>query len=358
MNLDLQSTVQLFKSTVDHLPYATGLWDREIRYLYYNRAGEQMSGIPLEDAVGKTPYDVLPPELCEKFVPLIKKAIDTGETVSERLEFNFIGKEIVLAVQYVPLFNEEKEIQAVVGITEDWTELEMQRSEAMASARLASLGLLAANITHEINNPLQIVQLRLNRIEEMIKDDPTQTERVLDEVQNIYRTTERISRIVEGMRRQAKQHAHDHVGDTFVSKIVEEAITYSRNLIETSKAELKLDFSKDFKVSSKPIEIEQVLINLISNSCDAISQLDERWIKISTFEKIDEVVIQVSDSGNGIPKDIQKNLMKPFFTTKEFSKGTGLGLNLSKTMMRRNKGSLHYMDDEPHTTFQIRLPKS
>ena len=358
MNLDLQSTEQIFKSVIDNLPCATGLFDSDLKYVYYNAAGEKMSGVPLADAQGKTPFDILPPELCEKFVPLLKKVLKEKISVSERVEFNFIGNDIILQVEYIPIFSGDGEVEFIMGITEDWTELENQRSEAMASARLASLGHMAANITHEINNPIQLIQLRLFRLEEMISSNPEDTESMQAELKDIFRTTERVNKIVESVRRQSKRHAHEEMAKVYVSQLVEEAITYSRNHIDFSKAELILDFNKDALVLCNAIEVEQVIINLITNACDAIVQSPAPWIKITSSIDNDGVSIYVQDSGNGIDEETQKNLMKPFFTTKSFKKGTGLGLNLSKTLIKRNNGQLNYLPSKPNTTFQVKLQKA
>lgn len=358
MNLDLAKKAHLFKSVVDNLPYSTGIFDREAKYLYTNKIAEGLCGIPNEQVVGKTPYDILPKDMCDSFVPLILKSVETKETVIERVEFNFDGNEIVLNLTYLPMLDEAGEVEFVIALTEDWTSLERERSEAIASARLASLGHMAANITHEINNPLQLVQLRLFRLEEMINSDSAKKESMLEEVKAIFKTTEKVSKIVESVRRQAKGHAHDKVEKVYVSKLVEEALTYSRNLIEMARGEITLNLKNDGEVNCHHIELEQVLINLISNSCDAITSLEERWIEISSFLDGDEIVLTVKDSGKGIDKEVQKNLMKPFFTTKGVRKGTGLGLNLSKTLTRRNGGKLRYLPEAPNTTFEIRLQKA
>ena len=103
--------------------------------------------------------------------------------------------------------------------------------------------------------------------------------------------------------------------------------------------------------------ISQILINLVHNSLDAIQTIPEKWIEISVH-KVNENELEfcVTDSGLGIPADIQKNLMQSFFTTKERGKGTGLGLSISKSIAQTHGGDLYYDSGSLHTKFVLRLP--
>ncbi|MBY0412878.1 MAG: GHKL domain-containing protein, partial [Bdellovibrionales bacterium] len=101
----------------------------------------------------------------------------------------------------------------------------------------------------------------------------------------------------------------------------------------------------------------QVLINLLNNSYDAISNLQDKWIEIKGFKKEGLVYIQITDSGVGIVKEVADKIMNPFFTTKEVGKGTGLGLSISSEIMKSHGGSLKYMTDFTNTTFLLTLPE-
>jgi len=361
MNLDLQKQIHLYKSIVDSLPYSTGVFDKDLRYLYINKAAEDLAGDPserltAEDVFGKTPNEVLPRDICDSFVPLLKKSIETKEIVIERVEFNFSGNEVILNLTYIPMLNKNNDIDYIIALTEDWTKQENERTEAIANTKLASLGHMAANITHEINNPMQLIQLRLFRLEEMIEDSESK-ESMLEEIKSIFRTTDRVSKIVESVRRQTRRNSEDGVMITPVQEIVDQTVTYSKNIIEKAKAEFLLEVESGLKVNCNSLEIEQVLINLISNACDAISLMEKPWVKLKVFSREDHICFQVIDSGLGIDENIQKKLMEPFFTTKSVGStaGTGLGLNLSKALVQRNAGQLSYLPEQENTTFEILL---
>jgi signal transduction histidine kinase len=100
-----------------------------------------------------------------------------------------------------------------------------------------------------------------------------------------------------------------------------------------------------------------VALNLLNNAFDAIQSLEEKWIKISFSDIGDWVKIIVTDSGPGIPFDVQMKMMQPFYTTKEIGKGTGLGLSISKGIIERHNGRLYLDNTSPNTQFVIALPK-
>jgi C4-dicarboxylate-specific signal transduction histidine kinase len=110
-------------------------------------------------------------------------------------------------------------------------------------------------------------------------------------------------------------------------------------------------------IDCRAVQVSQVIINLLSNSMDAIDHLSEKWIKLSIRALDDNtVLIKVRDSGHGIPNDVVEKMMNPFFTTKAVGKGTGLGLSISLGIIDEHKGKLYYQLVDNHTEFVIELP--
>ena len=112
----------------------------------------------------------------------------------------------------------------------------------------------------------------------------------------------------------------------------------------------------DVDIDCRAGEIVQVLLNLLNNAYDAISESSEKWIKVELKKEPKSIAIWVTDSGGGIPTEVQKKIMQPFFTTKEVGKGTGLGLSISRGIIESHHGQLILDTSSANTCFIIKLP--
>ena len=110
-------------------------------------------------------------------------------------------------------------------------------------------------------------------------------------------------------------------------------------------------------VNCRRIEISQVLIILLNNSFDAICKRKERWVKVEAKDLGDATEISVTDSGDGIPLEIQEKILTPFYTTKEVGEGTGLGLSIGKGIIDGHSGRFYIDNNSPNTKFIIELKK-
>src|SRR5690606_26102170 len=106
-----------------------------------------------------------------------------------------------------------------------------------------------------------------------------------------------------------------------------------------------------------PTQIAQVLLNFISNSADAVEKLEEKWVRVTCEDKDTTITLSVTDSGKGIPREIQEKILQPFFTTKEVGRGTGLGLSISRGIIEAHKGKLRLDTSTSNTRFCIDLYK-
>lgn len=108
-------------------------------------------------------------------------------------------------------------------------------------------------------------------------------------------------------------------------------------------------------IECRATHITQVLINLVNNAVDAVRRLENKWVRIEARDHGKEVLIRVIDSGDGIPQTLRAQIMTPFFTTKK--EGTGLGLSLSKSILKDHGGNLEIDETVNYTCFQVRIPK-
>lgn len=233
-----------------------------------------------------------------------------------------------------------------------------QRLQIITSAKMSSLGEMAGGVAHEINTPLAILNMRLEQIEEGIQEGLTSNEEILQSVLILKKTTERIGKIVNGLRFFARDGSADALNPTLVRDILFETLSFCKERFRSHGVEVNLTpENSDLQVNCRSVEISQVFLNLMNNSFDAIQPLEEKWIQIEITEKPLHIEISFKDSGKGIPKELHDKILQPFFTTKEIGKGTGIGLSLSKGIVESHGGKM-YLDPEcKNTRFVIELPK-
>jgi len=230
--------------------------------------------------------------------------------------------------------------------------IERENRKALHSAKLSTLGEMSAGIAHEINNPLAIIHGSASILKKKAGDESNKF------VENILNASERIKKISEGLRRFSRGDDLDEVKEEIsINTAVAEAI-YFNSFSNSDFMDIKFynNNLEDFLIHAEPTQISQVLINIIGNSIDAVSTLDKPWIKISTGKKHGKAEITITDSGSGIPDKNLKNLFSPFFTTKSAATGTGLGLSVSREIIRKLGGDIEYIKEEINTTFKITLP--
>ncbi len=246
------------------------------------------------------------------------------------------------------------------GTFQDITELVLaedrlkhERAKALQSAKMASLGEMSAGIAHEINNPLAIISGMLWILPKLL-NDPEQFEK---KIAAINRATDRISKIVGGLKKFSRSYEKSDKKQHSLADIVKESL----NLVGTKSARhstpLEIDLKSEALISCDDIEIEQVLVNLINNGIDAVKDLHEKWLKIELTDSQDRVILRITDSGRGIPEQVQAKLFEPFFTTKAVGEGTGLGLSIVKGILDDHGASIEVLSNEPHTCFEIKFPR-
>jgi C4-dicarboxylate-specific signal transduction histidine kinase len=237
-------------------------------------------------------------------------------------------------------------------------DLESTRVQAITSARLSALGVMAGGIAHEINNPLGIIHAMASDLTEMTEEGAMTPEAVAGKSAIIRQTAERIAKIVKSLRQISREGISDPLRPTPVAKIVDETLEICRAKFKANGVELLLPGAiPDVRVFCREVQIAQALLNLLQNAFDAVlEQEGERWVRLEVKNGNDSVAVSVIDSGPGVPLEVRPRVGEPFFTTKPVGKGTGLGLSLSKTIAEEHGGNLEYDEDQGHTRFSLVLP--
>lgn len=253
-------------------------------------------------------------------------------------------------------------------------EIAQERAQQLVHAeRLSSLGILSAGLAHEINNPVSFISVNIDTLEEncvilknalnnknMSPEEIRRAELFINTIPEILAEMKsgigRIREIINGLKTYV--HKNNSNKTTFyINDCIDSAISLCQNKLK-DKVSLNLKLDKNFPIFGSANEIEQIIINLLINATDAIESFKENGnISISTFKNDNNVIIEITDDGPGIPKDKIENIFTPFFTTKEVGKGTGLGLSISQNIIKSYNGSLLAENNEfAGAKFTIILP--
>jgi two-component system NtrC family sensor kinase len=239
-------------------------------------------------------------------------------------------------------------------------EQEMMNEQVIEAGRLASVGELAAGIAHEINNPIAIMVEEAGWIGDLLQEEE------IKESENVTEFRRALNQIgVQGQRCKEITHkllsfarrTDPRVREVQLNELVEEVVGVSeqRSRFGNVKVSLHLDPSLP-AVAVSPSEMQQVLLNLINNAIDAIGP-GGGDVEITTRVDKENVVVDVQDNGQGIPKAIQARIFDPFFTTKPVGKGTGLGLSICYGIVKKLGGDITVNSAVGvGTTFHIHMP--
>ena len=243
-------------------------------------------------------------------------------------------------------------------LKESNTKITEQKALIDNASKLAALGEMAGGIAHEINNPLTIISGYSRVLTQMIKNGSTQKEQMLDLLNSIGGTVNRISKIVDGLKNVSRDGSRDLHKIELFEDVISDATSLCFEKFKNSSVNLDVTkVKKGIKIRCQRIQLSQVILNLLNNAYDAINELDEKWIKIEAEEKADNVFIRIIDCGEGIPESVRLKIKDPFYTTKRVGHGTGLGLSISNTIIANHQGTLEIDEKCSNTSFIITLPK-
>jgi signal transduction histidine kinase len=235
-----------------------------------------------------------------------------------------------------------------------------QTVKLIHTSRLAVLGEMSTGIAHEINNPLTIISASVQVLSRLGTNDKLDVGQVIKYSQKIYRSVERISKIVKGLKHFATQSDRIPKESVYIQDILDETTQFCSEHLEGLGITLKVEEVPPLQIHCRSIQISQVLINLLKNASDALAketQEQEKWIAINFKQDTEFFYVHISNGGEKIPQVIAEKIFHPFFTTKEREKGTGLGLSISHTIMKDHGGDLYYdLSNDFFTTFVIKHP--
>lgn len=224
--------------------------------------------------------------------------------------------------------------------------------------QMALLGEVTSTLAHDVRTPLSMITMVTEKLQNKHPEENPVNAMIRADLERINKATSRIESILKVGQVFARGATHDQITNAPLALILRDLEDLTKEKLSRSQSslEIHMDFS-DTKIECNETKILQVLTNLVNNASDAIEKLEERWIKVSSYDQGENVRLEVVDSGHGISPDFAESIFKLFYTTKAKGKGTGLGLNISRRMVEEHQGTLLIDHSKKNTCFAITLPK-
>ncbi len=418
---EAEESLRKLSLAVEQSPHSIVVTNLDANLEYVNEAFVRTSGYSRAEATGQNPRILqsgkTPRETYDDmWAHLTRGETWKGEFINKRKD----GSEYIESTFASPVRNAEGRITHYIGIKEDITErkrLEKELAEQYAqiasantrlietnerleranaelkstqrqllqSEKMASIGLLAAGVAHEINNPVGYINSNLGTLEKYLGDiftivnkyeeaalPGTQTELqevqalkdkldfgfLRDDIQSLLAESreglERIKEIVLGLKDFSRSSADEAWQWADLSKCLENTLAIVRNELKY-KCEVVKEYGGLPEIYCLPSQLEQVFMNLLVNAAQAIET--RGTITIRTGQDGDRVWVEITDTGAGIPPDILPHIFDPFFTTKPVGTGTGLGLPVSYGIIERHHGRIEVQSEAGKgSTFRVILP--
>lgn len=228
----------------------------------------------------------------------------------------------------------------------------------MTFAKLASLGEMLSGLAHEIATPLTIIGALAHHIEMTVKRPPLNEQKLLEKAGRISKTVEKIGDIIKAIRKISRSEENDDQKfSAKVSELVNEVLVLTRFKITTKNVSLDVS-PQELELECNYVQIMQVLINLINNASDALDESDNNDIKIKVYADQDNIVFEVKDNAGLLDQKLSHSIFDHNFTTKSVGKGTGIGLYLSKKIVKAHNGAITARLESGWTVFRFHIPKT
>jgi signal transduction histidine kinase len=240
-------------------------------------------------------------------------------------------------------------------------DLKNMQGHMVSNARMASLGEMAGNVAHEINNPLNIINLSLRSVTKTLDKEDIKIEKINTKIEKISNMVKRMGEIIQSLKGFSRDSSNDPMQEYSILEIIDGSLLVIQEKIEDDGISLKVEYNntKDLKLFCNKTALNQVIVNILTNAYDYTKGMEgDKFITIEVNESEKTMDFSISDSGPGIDEENRQKIWEPFFTTKELGSGTGLGLSMSKGIVeKQHRGSLELAPGDP-TTFIIKVPKN
>ncbi len=344
---------------IDSLPVGLYVIDRAYRVQFWNRKRETgTQGLRRDEVVGRPVFQVLTQKPAEQLKAEFDRVFATGESVQVETVVEQSGERRVYLMSRLPMRLEGDAITHVITIGEDVTEARHVQEQSIRHEKMAAIGQLVAGVMHEINNPLATIAACAAAVDARLG---SQAEPAVKEyLEIIDKEVQRSTKIVDGLLEFSRPHpapGRPKV-DVDVNRVIERTLFLLKHHRRFKRLQVETDLGPSLAVRANDEQLIQVLMALMLNAVDAMPDGGVLTLRSKRATGRHEAIIEVKDTGSGIPKGQLSKIFEPFFTTKPPGQGTGLGLSIAYGIMQDHGGRIDVESEVGRgSVFRVVMPE-
>jgi len=339
--------------------------DLEGRFSYISPMVEVVTGYNDKELLGRKFSEIVAHSYRQKVMQRFMDGIETGGTSTYEIEIlTKYNVTVPVEVNVTSLTDSKGQSIGRIGVARDITRRKQQESErqelevkALTQDKLASLGEIATGIAHEINQPLSYIKIILESTLNDLEAEKLDKEELSEDFSESLRQVGKISNIISHLRTFGRSDVSSF-GPVRLTSVVDDTLILMNERLRIKNISFRVQLAENLPmVNGNHVKLEQVFINLIQNSMDAMEDQGNGEIVLTAHEEDEGILIRYSDTGEGIAPQFQERIFDPFFTTKEAGKGTGIGLSIVYGIIQEHDGAISCESEEGSgATFMISLP--
>jgi histidine kinase len=361
LEVDLEQSEKKYRAIFNNIPNPVFVLDIKTLVIRdCNMSVETVYGFTSEEIIDKSFLDLFRKEEREHYASRLR----TSSVINQAKHLAKGPKELFVDIRISLSEYSGKEVFLVT--TSDITKRLEAEQQLIQASKMATLGEMATGVAHELNQPLSVIKTASSFFIKKINRDEVIEKEVLDAMlMKVDSNVDRAARIINHMRQFARKSDMAMEKISINDVLVSAFEIFSQQLKVRGIAVVK-DMGRELpRIHADPSRLEQVFINLLLNARDAIEEKisaasrsdHEERITLKTHMDGDRVIVEVCDTGIGIPKHVAEKIFEPFFTTKEVGKGTGLGLSISYGIVKDCGGMIKTLSNQDQgTCFIVSFP--
>lgn len=326
-----------------HMQDSFVVWNETDRICFVTQSVKSLLGFSVDELIGNPWYEWLQPLEVE----LLQKYITSGRSDGLRVELLHKNKQPVYVELHVTKIHDDKTEEYFIACSlKDMSTFKKVKDLMIHAEKMSAIGQLTASIAHEIRNPLTAIKGFLQLLQAGVDYKDEYYRIMSDEIEKIEAVTSQLLQVSKPSTMNKKY--------IDVKQLITDIVILLQSEAKMKNITINIEEQLSAMIYCDSSQIKQVLINLVKNAIEAMDEPGEIIIYVTEDEEY--TIINVKDEGVGIPQDLEHQLGVAFFTTKE--SGTGLGLNITKEILKQHGGFLNFMKNETKgSTFQLFFPK-